>query len=287
MGLPVTAVISPNILISRSFDYVEAVIAKNFIRQAKKVYDPFRDKRPVFATLAISREALLDFTELESFLNDITLLGSPPDGFYLIVGARSTEARTDLYNADVIAAWMSLNYSLKINGFQVINGYADIISPLLGAVGGDVACTGWWSNLRTFSIDRFAPEATGGRQLVPRYLSTKLLNRITFYELHALRKIIPEVAIVNGLSMDDKYEGEPDRSDEVLQSWEALSSLLGAMTMAEDATINLKKCGDAIKSAYELYTLIKTRYRLDPKSDNSHLEPLQEGMSLFKKRAEI
>jgi len=57
--------------------------------------------------------------------------------------------------------------------------------------------------------------------------------------------------------------------------------------MAEDATINLKKCGDAIKSAYELYTLIKTRYRLDPKSDNSHLEPLQEGMSLFKKRAEI
>ena len=285
--LPVTAVISPNILISRSFDSVEAVIAKNFIRQAKKVYDPFRDKRPVFATLAISREALLDFTELESFLNDITLLSSPPDGFYLIVGARSTEARTDLYNADVIAAWMLLNYSLKINGFQVINGYADIISPFLGAVGGDVACTGWWSNLRTFSIDRFAPEATGGRQPVPRYLSTKLLNRITFYELHALRKIIPEVAIVNGLSMDDKYEGEPDRSDEVLQSWEALSSMLGAMTMAEDATINLKKCGDAIKSAYELYTLIKTRYRLDPKSDNSHLEPLQEGMSLFKKRAEI
>src|SRR3990167_6342854 len=134
ISLPVTAVISPNILISRSFDYVEAVIAKNFIRQAKKVYDPFRDKRPVFATLAISREALLDFTELESFLNDITLLSSPPDGFYLIVGARSTEARTDLYNADVIAAWMLLNYSLKINGFQVINGYADIISPFLGAV---------------------------------------------------------------------------------------------------------------------------------------------------------
>ena len=57
--------------------------------------------------------------------------------------------------------------------------------------------------------------------------------------------------------------------------------------MSEDATINLKKCSDTIKSAYELYTLIKTRYRLDPKSDNSHLEPLQEGMSLFKKRAEI
>src|SRR3990172_12634757 len=104
MGLPVTAVISPNILISRSFDYVEAVIAKNFIRQAKKVYDPFRDKRPVFATLAISREALLDFTELESFLNDITLLSSPPDGFYLIVGSRGAETRKDLYNSDFFSS---------------------------------------------------------------------------------------------------------------------------------------------------------------------------------------
>lgn len=55
-------------------------------------------------------------------------------------------------------------------------------------------------------------------------LSTKLLNRITFYELNALRRIIPEVSIVNGLSMDEKYDGEPERSDEIMQSWEALST---------------------------------------------------------------
>lgn len=281
----VTGIISPNILISRSFDSIEAVIAKNFIRQTKKVCEEFKDKRPVFATLAISREALIDFTELEAFLNDITLLDSPPDGFYILIGARSVEARTDLYNADVIAAWMLLNYSLKINGYQIINGYSDIISPFLGAVGGDIGCTGWWSNLRTFSMDRFAPETTGGRQPVQRYLSTKLLNRIAFYELGALRRFIPDV--VNGLPMDKEYNGEPERSVEVLQSWEALSSVMGVLTGSDDLVKNLVKCTDTIKVAAELYTLIKSQYRMDAKSDDSHIEPLQEGINLFKKRAEI
>lgn len=285
ISLPVTAIISPNILISRSFDSVEAVIAKNFIRQAKGIYEQFSDNRPLYVTLAVSREALIDFTELEAFLNDVTLLNSPPDGFYLLVGARSIEARTDLYHADVIANWMLLNYSLKINGYQIINGYSDLISPFLGAVGGDIGCTGWWSNLRIFSMDRFAPEATGGRLPIQRYLSTKLLNRITFYELGALRRIIPNVA--NELPMDEKYEGEPERSIEVLQSWEALSSLLAIITASGDSSKNLEKCAKAIKSAEDLYTSIKARYRLDVKSDDTHLEPLQEGMNLFKKRAEI
>lgn len=284
--LSVTSVVSPNILISRSFDSVEAVIAKNFIRNAKKVSKTFGDKRPLFATLAISREALIDFAELEGFLNDITLLNEPPDGFYLLIGARSIEARTDLYNADVIAAWMLLNYSLKINGYQVINGYSDLISPFLGAVGGDIGCTGWWSNLRTFSLDRFAPESTGGRLPVQRYLSTKLLNRITFYELDALRKIIPDV--INDLSTDKNYEGEPERAVEVLQSWEALSSLLNSLTGSGDSSKSLGNCATALKVAEDLYTSINAiPYRLDTKSDDTHLEPLREGMNLFKRRAEI
>jgi hypothetical protein len=285
VGLPVTAIISPNILISRSFDSVESVIAKNFIRQARGIYNELSDKRPLYVTLAVSREALIDFTELESFLNDVTLLNSPPDGFYLLVGARSVEARTELYNADVIAAWMLLNYSLKINGYRVINGYSDLISPFLGAVGGDIGCTGWWSNLRTFSMDRFAPEASMARQPRQKYLSTKLINRIVFYELAALRRIAPEV--VNGLSMDAAYEGEPERAIEVLQSWEALSSLLATLTASGDSSENIAKCENALKSAEDFYTSIKARYRLDPKSGDSHLEPLKEGMSLFKRRAEL
>ncbi|MBI3600443.1 MAG: hypothetical protein HY097_07360 [Nitrospinae bacterium] len=50
---------------------------------------------------------------------------------------------------------------------------------------------------------------------------------------------------------------------------------------------NLGKCADAVELAEELYASIKVRYRLDPKSDDGHLEPLWEGMNLFKKRAEM
>jgi len=284
-ALPVTHLIAPNILISRSFDSVEAVISKSFIRQTRKIFDEFKVKQPVFTTLAISREALIDTAELESFLNDITLLDSPPDGFYLLIAARDVEARYDIFNADVIAAWMLLNYSLKINGFKVINGYSDILSPFLGAVGGDIGCTGWWSNLRFFSLDRFAPEATGGRLPVQRYLSAKLLNRITFYELNALRRFVPQ--IVNGLAKDKAYENEPERTVEILQTWEALSSMLESMADSNDVSKNLNKCADAIKLAEQLYSEIKFRYRLDPKSDDNHLEPLREGINLFKKTAEI
>jgi hypothetical protein len=47
----VTAVIAPNIYISRSFDSREAVIAKNFIRQARGAYQVLGDRRPLLVTL--------------------------------------------------------------------------------------------------------------------------------------------------------------------------------------------------------------------------------------------
>jgi len=284
--LPLTDIISPNILISQSFDSVEAVISKNFIREARKAYKKFHDKRPIYATLAISREALLEKNELESFLNDITLIDSPPDGFYLLIEARSIEARSDIFNMDVIAGWMLLNYSLKINGYNVINGYSDLLSPFLGAVGGDIGCTGWWSNLRTFSLDRFIPESGGGRLPIQRYFSFNLLNRITYYELDALKNMFPDV--LNGLSFDSEYlKGtEPDRVLELFQSWEALKPILRNLT-ENDIEENLNRCTVALDQATELYARIKSRYRLDTKSDDSHLEPIKMGIDLFKKLAQI
>ena len=179
--LDVTGIISPNIYISQSFDSREAVISKNFIRRARRAYNQFNDSRPLYASLIVCREALQDQREFEEFINDITMLDDPPDGFYLIIASRSSEASSDIYHMDVVANWMMLNLSLSINGFQVINGYSDILSPFLGAVGGFAGATGWWSNLRMFSIERFYP-AQGGRLPIVRYLSKSLLNRITFAE---------------------------------------------------------------------------------------------------------
>ena len=286
VSLPVNGIVAPNILISRSFDSVEAVIAKHFLRQTGATFAAIGDARPVYATLAVSQQGLLDPSELQSFLNDITLLDSPPTGFYLLIATSSSEARTELFNADVIAAWLLLNYTLKLAGFEVINGYSDRLSPFLGAVGGDAGCAGWFNTLRTFSLERFAPSGTGGRLPILRYLSKRLLNRITHIELDALRSLFPE--LVNGLPHDADYaDGEPARNREVLQSWEAIAGLLGEMTSGNTED-NLARCEAALTNAAGLYTrLAAAGIRLDARSNNEHLEPIREGIQIFKELAEL
>jgi len=287
-NLKVSKVIAPNILIPSSLDSVEAVIAKNFIRMSGEIYNDLNDSRPLLVTLALSRDALLDTQELNAFLNEITILDNPPAGFYLLIAARSSDARTELYNTDVVAAWMLLNHTLALNGFEVINGYSDIMTPFLGAAGGNAGAFGWWSNLRTFSLDRFAASSGGGRLPIQRYLSNALLNRITYFELEQLRVKWP--GVLNGLANDSLYPvggSEPPRNREVVQSWEAIQKLNSTL-IADDQLISLKQCENAVSAAIDNYDLVKTLIpRLDIKSNDEHLASLQEGMSLFRKMAEL
>ena len=290
-SLAVTSLIAPGILIPRSLNSVETVIAKNFIRAAGEEFAGLNDARKVFATLAISREALVDKQELIEFVNEITALETPPHGFYLLVAARNTEARSDIYHADVIAGWMFLNHVLKLNGFEVINGYSDILTPFLGAAGGTAGCFGWWSNLRAFSIDRFAPSSGMARLPIQRYLSVGLLNRITYFELDALREIVP--GVLNALPLDRLYPitengeargSEPKRAEEVLQSWEAVK-VLNQKLVQTDSENSLRQCLQAIGQAKRLYDSIPLP--MDSKSNKDHLEPLREGIDLFARLAEI
>ncbi len=152
------------------------------------------------------------------------MLEARPDGFYPIIASRSSEAMSDIYHTDVVANWMMLNLSLSINGFQVVNGYSDILTPFLGAAGGAAGATGWWSNLRMFSIDRFFPSG-GGRLPIIRYLSKMLLNRITISEKDALIPFVP--GVLNQLPHDQDYDPEnnPDHSPEPERSREVVQSL--------------------------------------------------------------
>lgn len=290
--LEVTSVIAPNIYISQSFDSREAVIAKNFVRQAREIYEKRNNKRPLLASLIICREALQDRREFEDFINDITMLEARPDGFYLIIASRSSEAMSDIYHTDVVANWMMLNLSLSINGFQVVNGYSDILTPFLGAAGGAAGATGWWSNLRMFSIDRFFPSG-GGRLPIIRYLSKMLLNRITISEKDALIPFVP--GVLNQLPHDQDYDPEnnpdhspePERSREVLQSWEALKSLSEELSH-NDVTTGLKKCFQAISRAEQAYSEIASfGIVLDRKSRDEHVLALLDGLRQFKERAEL
>lgn len=287
--LKVTRLIAPNIVIPNSLNSIEAVIAKNFIRLAASEYRALGDSRPLFATLAISRNALGDKQELVEFLNEITLLEDPPQGFYVLISARNTEARSDIYNMDVIANWMFINHVLALNGFEVFNGYSDILTPFLGAAGGAAGALGWWSNLRAFSLDRFAPSPGGGRLPIQRYASQALLNRLTFFELNQLRGILP--AVLNALPTDDLYDpnngSEPQRNMEVVQSWDAVKALNLSLVAGEQRQ-SLEHCRAAVAKAGVFYDTIQSQpIRLDSKSNAEHLQPLAEGIRLFEKLAEL
>lgn len=231
----------------------------------------------------------MDKQELVEFINEITLLDAPPDGFCVLISARNTEARSDIYNADVIAAWMFINHTLAVNGFKVINGYSDILTPFLGVAGGSAGALGWWSNLKMFSLDRFAPSAGGGRLPIQRYLSLALLNRITFFEFNQLRRMF--AVIENKLPGDDLYDpnngSEPPRNMEVMQSWEAVRTLNSRLAGAYQ-TSALKQCNEAIKQAGLLYEAVQARgVRLESKSNLEHLQSLTDGLELFRKLAEL
>jgi len=290
VDLPLTAIIAPNIYIPRSFNSIEAVIAKNFIRRTCSIFALKGDKRRVFSTLAIGRDALLDQMEFESFLNDITALDDPPDGFYLLIGGGMTEERTDLsqsevMHADVIANWMLLNYTLSLNGFIVINGCSDILTPFLGGVGGYAGATGWWTNLRMFSMNRYIRSA-GGRLPLVRYLSNSILNRITFSEREVIAALVPDIN--NGLPHDKDYEGkEPPRNIEVLQTWEAIADLNKRLVTA-DTNENLSRLERSVnlaEAAYENISMFGIQLNVEAKKE--YVAALREGIRTFKRYAEI
>lgn len=286
-GLDVSAVISPNIVIRRSLDSIDALIAKNFIRSARAVWGIVGDGRPLYATLAVDAEALQDRQELESFLADITLLEEPPDGFYVLVNNTTSSIQPELVDFRTLGGWMLLNHALNLNGFEVINGFSDILTPFVCAAGGSAGATGWWANLKVFSMDRFEPSVPGGRRPIPRYLSKALLNSIRFDELQRLRGFFPQV--INDLASDDLYDesngSQPeDQRAEVLQTWDAISSFGSKNSHPE-----ISECLEWLNTSEQLYDSINTTpaMRLSGRSNNAHLESLRGGVNLFAQLAEI
>jgi hypothetical protein len=290
-SLPVTHFLAPNILISHSLDSRETAIAIDFLSSTAGCYKKLGDRRPLFATLAISRDALMGGSPGESlteFVDEITGIQADVKGFYLLVAAKSTESRAEIFHQDVIARWLYLNHTLSLNGYQVVNGYSDLLMPFLSAAGGAAGAAGWWSNLRIFSLNRFEASPGGGRQPTQRYLSIPLLNRISFTELDALRRL--EMDVLNGLPRDSLYDpkngSEPQRNEEVLQSWEALKKLNELVSVGSQEE-KLRRCEELITRTINNYQVTGQYHQFEQKSNDEHLPALEEGLRSFKKLAEI
>lgn len=289
-SLPVTHLVSPNILIPRSLDSRETAIAVDYLGLAGQCYQAAGLRKPLLLTLAISRDALLDRTLVTDFLTEVTAIETPATGFYLLVSVGGPEVSADLYHSDVVGSWMYMNHALSVNGYSVVNGYSDLLTPWLLAAGGDAGATGWWANLRSFSLGRFTLAAPGGRQPVPRYLSAALLNRIRFDELDSLRVLLP--AVLNNMGTDGLYPAlvgsEPQRNQEVLQSWETIRMLIQQVGQTAGVVARVAVCRDLVGVARGYYDEIAAiGLDLDRKSGDEHLDALREGLRVFEELAEL
>jgi hypothetical protein len=286
--LPLTAWIAPNIVIQRSFDSIEASISKDFLRNAAKVRDEIDPVKPLYATLAVSSTALNDRVELQNFLQEITELETPPEGFYLLLEKPDTTISATLTEPDILSRWMLFNYVLKLNGFKVINGYADVLAPYLGAAGAEAIGAGWYNTLKTFSFTKFEPTSSFARKPVPRYTSLSLLKSIRHNELHDLRDQFP---VLNGLSCDSYYDPNngsmPELTEEALQNWQCLRAM-GELVVEGDVTKSLDLCRSALDKAEALYVSVGAYgLTMRDRSSNAHIELLREEISEFSELAEL
>lgn len=291
MRIGCTRIIAPNIYISNSFDSIEAAIAISFINRAKPIADEMGIEVPVYATLAVCRDAVVDQHNYMTFLNTITAVNPFTEGVYSLLGAGPTDervgtARSEILTADVIAGWMLLNYSLSLNGLEVINGFSDILTPLLGAAGGYAGSTGWWSNLQVFSMGRYIRSSSGGQLPLVRYLSKKLFNRITVNEREAFVEVIPD--IMNGVSTDDLYEGrQPNRTEEVLQTWQAIS-YLNNIVISNDISESLNRLRNCITESEQCYTELQTLgFSEHFETKMEYLSALKNSLTVFRQLAEL
>lgn len=286
-----TCLISPNIYVSKSFDSLEAAIALAFITRSKAVCEKRKLRTPVLATLAVTRNALMNQQEFEAFLAMLTAVEPKPDGIYLLLGAGNTDdragaVRSEIMIPEVIGGWMLLNYALTLNGIRVVNACSDLLSPLLTIAGANGVATGWWSNLQVFAMGRYIRNEGGGQQPLKRYISNRLLNRVTVSEREAFVALIPEIA--NGMKTDAYYDGgEPTRTEEALQCWDSIGAL-SRRAFSGHIAPDLDHFDERITMAEATYDELRANALTERyEANREYLDALRKGLKYFREKAEI
>jgi serine/threonine protein kinase len=248
-----------------------------------------QEPRRLFATLAVATDALRDRIELQNFLQEITELENPPSGIYLLIEHPDHDISPTLEESDVLSRWMLINRVLSLSGFQVINGYADVIAPYLGAAGATSVASGWFNTLKVFSLKKYAPNSGMARQPVPRYTSARLLKSIRHTELESLRAEFP--GVLNGAPADRYYDEDegsrPSLIGEAMQNWECLR-LLSRPVVGGNPEASLAAIETSLDLAEKTYAdIAASGLTLRERSNSEHVQYLREELQAFRELAEI
>ncbi len=166
--------LSPSVIFP-SFDGYWAQIALQLYVQSIEYAKSIGVSDRLLLTLSVGESALREDEQLSEFLDNLTTL---PDykGYYIIVD-RASENAPQWSDPSTLAGLLYMVNTLTNNDYEVVLGHTDLVGVLAKAVGANSVATGWWTNLKQFSRERYMGKR-GGRPPRRTYTSGKLLNSV-------------------------------------------------------------------------------------------------------------
>jgi len=173
---------------------------------------------------------------------------------------------------------------------DVIVGYSDWHSFLLKAAGVTHTATGWYQNLRQFSLARFQP-SPGGRRPRQRYSSAPLLS------CPLINPELQDIYLSNHLALvlsESNYDailqngpaaGEANWTDDVscITHWYSLSALSQRLSALSTQNARIQEAERLMQNALTLYSQLGSQnVYFDPTTGPDHIREWQDSLQEFR-----
>lgn len=290
MGLDLDRLIAPSVLFN-TFDDRWYQIALNLADASLDYHAGLKDPPPLLLTFAFSEEALDSRSEVDGFLDQVTSWDTK--GFYLLI-ARTEVGYSQYFDKDRLSQLLYLTLVLSIiNGFEVVNGYADFCGLLTRAAGATAFATGWSQALRQFHRKSFVRQTPGHRQPRLRYSSGPLFNSILLTELEQISDVGGLGLVLSNVGLDKMIAdaSSPEASDwnlrtSELHHWETLQSLEGKLS--GDPSADFDRVVAWLKTANAIYVALKQAgVVFERYTQGQHIPEWVEGIQLFRSAVSV
>lgn len=293
LTLNVDRLLSPSIEID-SFGSPDCNISLSLANESVRYYNALRethlDLPPLLISLIISEACLSAPSNFHSFLNDISIIQAA--GFYIIVH-RDGPYYKAAFEPNALENLIYLVYVLaEINSYEVICGYSDFVGALLCSVGAKVIGTGWFSNLKQFTTDRFLPSSQK-RPARRRYSSQPLINSIFLDEMDTINNAGQLSSVLSGTTYDAVFTSVANPSNapwdldaSTLHHWLVLGRLVSSVTGGSVQT-NLNNCTAIIANAQNIYNNLSRVMPFNVYTGDHHLQQWQTAISNFRSHVGI
>lgn len=276
--------VSPTVL----FDDFRDSWSQIALTMAEASIDKAQNPKKLLISLAISEQAFKSSDALDEFLDTLSAL--EVEGFYILIG-RTVNGHPCNFDPIALQNIMYLSYVLGVvNDYKVFFGYTDWYGLLLEAAGASGVATGWYQNLRNFSMTRFMPTSGFARRPRKRYPSAPLLSSPLFTpELEGVYTLGLLPQVLSGIPEDIVFQGtspivaEGNWSDETycLAHWQGISKLLIEIQQQPPAS-RVKYVLSLITKARSLYNRLESRGILfDGNTGPRHLESWVDAIQSF------